>query len=194
MAEAEATICSVEECDKPTHGRGFCRPHYMRWWRYGDPLAGRKARVPGKTWQERIHHYYIVDTDTGCWMWTGAINHHGYGMFNVPEGLRRAHRVMYELMVGPIPEGEEIDHTCHTDDPTCWGGATCPHRRCCNPEHLEAVTPRENQLRGNGVGGMNARKTHCPQGHPYDEENTFIVRGSRRCRICQEARNRARYV
>lgn len=113
-------------------------------------------------------------TDDGCWLWTGYVDRDGYGRQN--EG-RLAHRLMYEALVGPIPEGLTIDHLCRV-------------RHCVNPAHLEPVTLRENVLRGYGLGGNQARRTHCPQGHPYDEENTYKAPGSRRryCRACQRTR------
>lgn len=115
------------------------------------------------------------DTPDDCWLWDGSLLN-GYGQFYVGGGTGKqcgAHRAAYELFVGPIPDGYHIDHLCQTRD-------------CVHPDHLEAVTPRENILRGTGAIAQNARKTHCPQGHPYDEENTMRINNgrSRRCRIC----------
>jgi len=81
--------------------------------------------------------------DFGCWEWTGQITRHGYGWL---VGIG-AHRLAYEVFVGPIQSGLVIDHTCHDPD-TCVCGDTCPHRRCVNPAHMETVTQRENWLRG----------------------------------------------
>ncbi|MGI5247775.1 HNH endonuclease signature motif containing protein [Dactylosporangium sp. CA-139066] len=80
------------------------------------------------------------------------------------------HRASYQAFVGPIPPGLHIDHLCR-------------QRSCGNPEHLEAVTPRENLVRGN-AGSNQLRKTHCPQGHPYDESNTYHGKKGRFCRAC----------
>ena len=83
------------------------------------------------------------------------------------------HRFAYELLVGPIPKGLTIDHVKSKE---------CISTLCVNPAHLEAVTLRENILRGNGLAAMNAKKTHCPQGHPYDYVNSAGARG---CSICR---------
>jgi hypothetical protein len=118
-----------------------------------------------------------------CWLWTGSVDGKGYGQIRRgrrSEGLARTHRIGYELLVGPIPDGHEPDHRCR-------------RHRCWNPEHLEPITHRENVLRGESPQARNARKTHCPQGHPYDATNTyFMPDGSRRCRACN--RERARRV
>jgi hypothetical protein len=97
---------------------------------------------------------------------------------------------MYELMVGPIPDGYDLDHLCHTSAPDCRQGRRCQHRACCNPAHLEPVTSRENTLRGSSVVALNAAKTHCQRGHEFTPENTYpaqarpgvIGRGCRTCR------------
>ncbi|WP_371930528.1 HNH endonuclease signature motif containing protein [Streptomyces poriferorum] len=100
------------------------------------------------------------------------------------------HRAAYELVVGPIPEGLVIDHTCHNRDATCAGGI-CIHHRCINPNHLEAVTQSENRLRSPHTkvtwGG---RLTHCRQGHDFTPENTVIRKGGRVCRSCHRERSR----
>lgn len=144
----------------------------------------------------------------GCWPWTGTINGDGYGTFSLyPQGQRGrkathgAHRLTYEVFVGPIPSGMTIDHTCHPSDGSCAGGRSCLHRRCVNPGHLQVVPFVRNVLRGVGPTAENARKDRCVNGHPYDAENTYIrpKSGNRDCRACikvrvaaQKARNRAK--
>ena len=119
-----------------------------------------------------------VDRSGECWEWLGTISTAGYGVFGMgstSDGRRRqikAHRFAYELWVAPIPDGLQIDHLCRT-------------RSCVNPSHLEAVTGKVNTLRSEGVAAVNARKTHCPQGHPYDDANTYVApNGQRGCRVC----------
>lgn len=107
----------------------------------------------------------------GCVEWTGAMHSEGYGMI----GSRGyAHRVAYELLVGEIPKGFQIDHLCR-------------NRACMNPNHLEAVTQQVNLRRGNGASAINARKTHCKWGHEYTEENTYRRPDGKgkMCRTCR---------
>jgi hypothetical protein len=120
---------------------------------------------------ERINKSVAV-SQNGCWIWTKRIDKHGYARTSVGSkaGLL-AHRVAYEAAVGPIPTGLQLDHLCRT-------------RRCVNPKHLEPVTLIENVLRGEGPSAINARKTHCPKGHPYNEANTYTLNGCRYCRKC----------
>lgn|SRR5882724_3004971 len=107
-----------------------------------------------------------------CWIWKGTCAN-GYGNVRRGKKLFLAHRVTYQALRGIIPDGLEPDHLCRV-------GA------CINPWHLELVTHKINMLRGNGVGGENARKTHCINGHPFTPENTYQYpsRQHRACRIC----------
>ncbi len=110
--------------------------------------------------------------ESSCWLFTPAKDRHGYGRIRYRNKECVAHRVSYEAFVGPIPIGFELDHLCRV-------------RHCINPEHLEPVTGRDNVLRGDGLAAANARKTHCPQGHPYSGDNLIIRKdGLRRCREC----------
>lgn len=112
-----------------------------------------------------------------CWPWLAYVAPTGYGQVKIGGRQFGAHRVAYELAVGPIPDGLQIDHLCR-------------NRACVNPSHMEAVTQQVNLARGD-AGLHNAIKTHCPAGHPYDDENTVIVAdGRRRCRACRRARGR----
>jgi hypothetical protein len=107
-----------------------------------------------------------------CWNWRGGTRT-GYGRSAVDGRLTESHRLAYELLVGPIPDGLQIDHLCR-------------NRACCNPLHLEPVTQRENVLRSEALSAKNARKTHCPRGHAFTDENTYVDRdGWRRCRKCK---------
>ncbi|CAL9647293.1 HNH endonuclease signature motif containing protein [Streptomyces sp. enrichment culture] len=144
--------------------------------------------------QETIARFWTKVNKAGdCWVWTSATDKDGYGRFSVQRRRVAAHRFSYLLAHGEIPDGFLVDHLCHGWDETCMAsGNWCLHRRCVNPSHLEAVTPQVNQLRGRGASGMAAKRTHCPQGHPYDEENTHVRGRRRNCRACARARERKR--
>jgi hypothetical protein len=112
-----------------------------------------------------------------CIPWTGRINVDGYGTI----GCRLAHRVAWIDVHGVIPDGLELDHLCH-DPEVCQLGSACPHRRCCNVEHLEVVTHTEN-IRRSGAANHQRAKTHCPAGHAYADHGV-TVDGRRHCRPC----------
>ena len=120
-----------------------------------------------------------VDAAGDCWEWTACRNEHGYGSFVTERPKKvKAHRMAWELLVGPIPDGMVLDHLCRNP-------------RCVNPDHLEVVTQRINMLRGYGIARRAANATHCPQGHPYNAENTaYTKKGHRACRACILARSR----
>lgn len=127
----------------------------------------------------------IVVMPDGCWHWQGNLKARGYGYFAIHRKfVRSAHRVVYSTLAGPIPEGLELDHLCRV-------------RHCVNPSHLEPVTRQENSLRSPITGpGINARKTHCKNGHEFTDENTYLsIQGRRRmrsCRACHAAYERRR--
>ncbi len=164
--------CSVEGCEKTARSRGWCPMHYTRWARHQDTNIGFDS-VEERFWAK------VQKTDT-CWLWTAGLAH-GYGSFRLIDRAVYAHRMAYELMVGPIPEGLHLDHLCRVTN-------------CVNPEHLEPVTCRENNLRGISPAAVNAAKTHCPQGHQYSAENTYENpnSGRRLCRACQRVSSNAR--
>lgn len=116
---------------------------------------------------------------SGCREWTAARNADGYGL--IWQGNRSyvmAHRASYEASVGAIPAGMQLDHLCR-------------NRACIRPDHLEPVTNRTNVLRGTGITAQNAVKTHCSQGHPFDEVNTYWrPDNARGCKTCRRATNR----
>lgn len=166
--------CAVDSCDRVVdkHGaRGWCAMHYVRW-QFGRDLNApvkvhRRGSLEERFWPK------VLKTET-CWLWQGAVNAQGYGKIGL-SGMREtraAHRVAYELCIGPIPEGLHIDHLCRV-------------RNCVRPDHLEAVTILENNLRSSRCG-----VTHCPHGHEYTPENTILCKGSKVCRECKRQRSR----
>lgn len=115
-----------------------------------------------------------------CWFWTAYVNVYGYGVFWNGERRLPAHRYAYELLLGSIPEGLQLDHLCR-------------NRRCVNPNHLEVVSNRENVRRGDSPPGRRARQTHCIHGHPLSGENVFVrANGTRQCRACARYREAQR--
>jgi hypothetical protein len=138
----------------------------------------KRRRVPrGSSTVERIE-FHIRRDSTGCWLWTGVLGVDGYARVSVGGRLRSAHRTSYEVHVGPIPEGLQIDHLCRV-------------RHCVNPEHLEPVTAQTNTRRGQTIAAKHAATTHCPQGHEYTPENTYSSkRGERDCRQCRRVHSR----
>jgi hypothetical protein len=115
-----------------------------------------------------------VDRSGDCWVWTGSRSTGGYARVWDGKRVVQAHRLSYELFVGPIPDGLYLDHLCR-------------NRRCVKPEHLEPVTNQENQRRG--VNPRSAQ-THCKHGHPFDESNTYWrPSGGRNCRECHRIKH-----
>lgn len=130
---------------------------------------------------ERLMGKFEPEPNSGCWLWTAAVAGSGYGHIgNRPGGNKSAHRAMYELLVGPIPDGLELDHLCRV-------------RICVNPAHLEPVTRYTNMLRGNTFTRRNAAVTHCPYGHPYDDVNTYRLPAHPNQRVCRQCKRRREY-
>ena len=129
--------------------------------------------------RDRFMSFVSPEPMSGCWVWMGKLSNKGYGQFWRFGETIGAHRAGYELFRGSIPEGLFIDHLCKS----VW---------CCNPWHMEPVTPREN-MRRSDIGQREWAKTQCPQGHPYDGDNLRVSRGSRQCKACSRQRMRARY-
>lgn len=147
-----------------------------RGWIKGEPirfLYGHNRRRP---LEDRIWERVDKHGPNGCWLWIGYIHETGYGLLTINEVPRRAHRLVYELVVGPIPDGLHLDHLCRVP-------------KCVNPGHLEPVTPRENVLRGISPAALHAKQTHCCRGHEFTPENTARnAAGRRSCRTCKRER------
>lgn len=172
------TRCAVEGCDKRKYARSWCNPHYRRYLKHGDPLTTLRPHLAEGTFEERF--WAKVDAMGVCWEWLAYKDKDGYGRFPVNGSGKAAHRVAYELLIGPIPARMQLDHLCR-------------NHGCVYPLHLEPVTPRENTLRGvNAIPGghhHHAQKTHCKNNHEFTPENTYIRnekgKTARACRVCR---------
>src|SRR5690242_11209019 len=155
------TSCIEADCLNPSHAQGLCPTHYGRARR-----DGRIAPRPKRSVEERFMSHVRID-DVGCWIWTARLGTGGYGYFGQKVDSvwkqRRAHRVSYELHVGPIPDGLTIEHLCGVP-------------ACVNPEHLTPMERVENSMRGTGPAAMNARATECLRGHPLSGDNLQLIR------------------
>lgn len=153
--------------------------------------ARLRPDVVARFWEKVCH-----EPNTGCWLWTGAWirpyafgrisekgawgSQGGYGRVSFGDGtIGYAHRFSYELHFGPITPGKQVDHLCR-------------QHMCVNPAHMEAVSQRENMLRGESPAAKRAKRTHCPRGHEYTPENTALsARNQRHCKTCRAGRRAA---
>jgi hypothetical protein len=143
----------------------MCTLHSQRFVKYGDPRRGRLSP------RERLLSNISVDAN-GCWNWGLTIDNQGYGRIGLKQKKGLAHRIAYQELVGPIPDGLVLDHLCR-------------NRKCCNPSHLEPVSNRENILRGTSQSAINSAKVCCTNGHEFDAGNTrYDKLGKRHCRKC----------
>jgi len=105
----------------------------------------------------------LCGDDGTCWGWTAGLTGQGYGKFKAHGKTLLTHRVAWEWLKGPIPDGMFVDHLCR-------------NRRCCNPEHLRIVSPTQNALENSeSICAINAKKTHCLNGHEFTPENTYVM-------------------
>ena len=140
-----------------------------------------------KAWQRFWDKVQV--TESGCWEWVGNVRPNGYGKFLYRDKLDGSHRAAYKMFIGDIDDGMVIDHICHNLDITCNKGDECLHRRCVNPEHLEAITHLSNVQRGRaGIAQVikALKRTHCGKGHELTPSNTYYPPSGfkRSCRKC----------
>jgi len=185
--------CVFPGCGRKATARGLCSGHVaqQKSGRELSPIKHQRAYRSPPDIAGNIKH---ADCPTEglkgpCHIWQGFVGPDGYGRTSFLNKNVMAHRAAWEQVNGPIPKGLVIDHICRV-------------RSCCNPDHLRCVTQNIN-VTENVVGAawqLKVAKTHCPKGHPYDEENTWFDRkrnpktvpGFRHCRACHRERERAR--
>lgn len=148
--------------------------------RFGGIVGSRPADLLA-----RVDDFIIPEPNTGCWIWGGKIGDAGYGIIEVGGKTKRAHRIVYVLLKGPIPERLTLDHLCFNK----W---------CVNPEHLEPVTRAENKRRSLDAVALRAR-TLCNHGHPLDhtiqqKTKTGRVYMRRFCIVCRRLSDQRRHV
>ncbi len=178
-------ICEFPECGAKAIAKGLCSGHYQQQ-KKGLPLTERRKSRPDGTppvieWDEVP--CLNPDLEGPCHVFRGCKTRHGYGQVSQSGKVFKAHRYVWEQKHGPIEEGKVIDHRCR-------------NRACINVDHLRVVTPSINSKENveGAAWQVNAVKTHCPQGHPYDEENTRWLQGRRYCRECGRIDGRKRYA
>ena len=145
-------------------------------WRtgYGRTLVGGRGEMKTTILQRLFDRIEVTEE---CWTWTGPRTGKGYGKAYSHPATRSVHRLLYEIVVGAVPDGFELDHLCR-------------NRACARWDHLEPVTHRENLRRSPlTMPSINAAKTHCPKGHEYDAQHS---RGERACRTCNRLRMRVK--
>lgn len=161
--------CSVDGCDRKHCAKGLCRPHWKQ-----------ARRRPPQSLEERF--WSKVQKTESCWLWTAALNQ-GYGHFRGADRTTiAAHHQAWLLARGPIPDGLHLDHLCR-------------NRACVNPDHLEPVTQRENNLRSMPYR-TERHQERCPEGHLVAGPNLIVTAGrsAHDCAICRLMRTARRHV
>lgn len=153
--------------------RGMCNKHYLMWRKTGDPEGSLRLTVEQRLWAN-----VDVGHPLGCWLWTGFANDGGYGVISVKRSGRYTHRVAFEALRDAIPAGLQLDHLCR-------------NRLCCNPDHLEPVTPRENFRRSESSSMRASRRNRCLRGHDLNRHGYVRLNGKGRvCKRCARIRER----
>lgn len=178
--------CLIDDCFNKKYVKGLCLKHYTQLHRNNH--VGLKL---GTVEERFLNRFCILPEyrykDSYCWVWNHSKLNNGYGIISLNGKRILAHRYSYEYFKNKLPKfvnkGLEIDHLCH-------------NRLCVNPDHLELVEHKINVLRGNAkYNNYQKTKTHCPKGHVYDENNTWVNKlGHRFCRECHKIRESKRYV
>lgn len=128
--------------------------------------------IPDLTEKQKANFSQKIDKTSGCWNWTGALDGSGYGHVRLSGSGFRAHRVALKLFGVEPSKHDVVDHKCR-------------NTKCVNPDHLRLVDFHTNLIENsNGQSALNKQKTHCPQNHAYDEENTHMWNGIRYCKAC----------
>ena len=163
--------CAVDECPRRHGTGGYCWTHYNQLRKRGGIFPITKAPA-GESLEQRLARFFVASDEQECWTWTGPASQRGpYGVLKVKGKLHRAHREVYRLLVGEIPDGLTLDHLCR-------------NTLCVNPQHLEPVTRRANSERQ----ALALYRSECLRGHPYTPENTYVNRrGCRSCKTCRAA-------
>jgi len=161
----------------------LCHAHYQRWRTTGEVSPERPIEEAGRAWEARFWALVARSDQPGaCWLWLGHINPNGYAQWQIAKTSKAelVHRIAYRLMYGEIDQTLQLDHLCKI-------------RHCVNPDHLEQVTAKENNMRSTSPTAFNRLKTHCKYGHPFDVTNTlYRPNGGRACRLCKKLRRRRR--
>lgn len=183
MRRSTLTECSIEGCSRPVCARGWCKLHYDRWSRLGDPLASVSV-LHDPTIDFVTKFWMRVEKESdGCHNWTGLKNPKGYGKmrFVRDDGsiCQYAHQWVWEQEHGRVPKGMTLDHY------------VCDNESCVRVSHMRITSVRENVLRSDGIAARNLAKTHCKYGHPFTGENLKIrANGGRSCAICMQKSGR----
>jgi len=166
--------CSVDGCERVGRiARGMCIVHYNQMRASGALELLPRPSIEWRLWSR------LIEQPNGCLDWPGGTSRNGYGVIYFDGKRVSTHRLAWELVNGPIPEGMVICHKC--DNPPC-----------CNPEHMFLGTQSDNlaDMAAKHRGRAPTFKTHCPQGHEFTEANTFVgPQGCRSCRTCRYAAN-----
>lgn len=162
--------CVVDGCQRRYGNGGYCWTHYNQLRKRGGVFP--ITRTPSdESLEQRLARFFVAGDERECWTWTGPTARGAYGLLKIKGKLHRAHREVYRLLVGEIPDGLTLDHLCR-------------NTLCVNPQHLEPVTRQVNSKRQ----AVALHRSECLRGHLYTPENTYVnKRGCRSCKTCRAA-------